>query len=271
MSTQHQYIYGQGSEFEFERLVRQGQLYEPFTRKAFASAGLAPGMRVLDVGCGSGEVTRLVAEIVGASGQVVAIDTNPAALEYARKRLPAPNIDFRQSPIDEFSDAAQFDAVAGRFILMHLKDPVASLRGLASHVRSGGIMCFIEPWHGIGMSHPRVEAFHQFMEGGYQALRAVGAHLEMGARLYPDFVAAGLPAPKVLSEPSMGFGGNAPFFDLMLDSARSGIRAMVADETQRQAVIGQVEALHQKMREEAEAKHATMMMMINMAAWSRKP
>lgn len=271
MAQQHAYIYGQGSEFEFERLVRQGALYEPFTRRAFESAGLTAGMRVLDVGCGAGEVARIVAEMVGASGQVVAIDADAAAVAFARKRLPAANIEFRQAKIDEFADPSPFDAVVGRFILMHMQDPAATLRKLATHVRSGGIVCFVEPWHGIGMSHPRVEAFHQFMEGGYQALRAVGAHLEMGARLYSDFIAAGLPAPEVISEPSLGFGASAPFFDLMLDSARSGIRAMIPDETQRKAVIGQVEAQAQHMREEAEAKNAAMMMMINMAAWSKKP
>lgn len=272
MSTQQQaYIYGQGSEFEYERLVRQGSLYEAFTRQAFVSAGITAGMRVLDVGCGAGEVTRIAAEIAGASGRVVAIDTDAGALAFARQRLGAANLDFRQSTIEAFTDAEPFDAVVGRFILMHLKDPAAALRSLASRLSPGGIACFVEPWHGIGMSYPRVEAFHAFMEGGYQALKAVGAHLDMGARLYRDFLAAGLPAPAVISEPSVGFGGNAPFFDLMLDSARSGIRAMVPEATQREATLRQVDALAQKMREEAEAKHATLLMMINFAAWSRKP
>jgi SAM-dependent methyltransferase len=271
MAQETQYIYGQGSEFEYQRLVRQGALYEPFTRSAFVRAGIKPGMRILDVGCGAGEVARIVADMLGGSGQVVAIDTDAAALEFARKRLSEANIEFRQATIEAFSDASSFDAVVGRFILMHLKDPVAALRALASQLKPGGIVCFVEPWHGIGMSHPRVEAFHTFMEGGYQALRAAGAHLEMGARLYGDFIAAGLPAPEVVSEPSLGFGGNAPFFDLLLDSARSGIRAMMPDETQRKAVIAQLEALAVRMREEAEAKKATMLLMINVAAWSRKP
>jgi SAM-dependent methyltransferase len=270
MTEQVQYIYGQGSEFEYERLVRQGALYEAFTRSAFVSAGISAGMRVLDVGCGAGAVARIVAEIVGGAGQVVAIDADAAALDFAKRRLGAANVEFREATIESFSDTALFDAVVGRFILMHLKDPVVALRSLASRLKPGGIVCFVEPWHGIGMSHPRVEAFHTFMEGGYQALRAAGAHLEMGARLYGDFIAAGLPEPQIVAEPSMGFGGKAPFFDLMLDSARSGIRASVP-EAQRDGVIAQVEALAQKMREEAEAKKATMMLMINGAASSRKP
>src|ERR1051325_810815 len=98
MTEQAQYIYGQGSEFEYQRLVRQGALYEPFTRSAFVSAGIKPGMRVLDVGCGAGEVSRIVTELVGPSGKVVAIDTDGDALDFAKRRLGAANIEFRQTP-----------------------------------------------------------------------------------------------------------------------------------------------------------------------------
>src|SRR5690242_6283934 len=100
MTEQAQYIYGQGSEFEYERLVRQGALYEPFTRSAFVRAGITQGMRVLDVGCGAGEVARIVAEMVGTSGQVVSIDTDASALAFAKKRLGATNIEFRQTTIE---------------------------------------------------------------------------------------------------------------------------------------------------------------------------
>lgn len=270
MSPQSQsYIYGQGSEAEYLRLVRQGARYAQGSRVTFQRAGIGDGMRVLDVGCGVGEVTRIVTDLVGLNGSIVAIDLDPGALAFARKRLPAPNVDFRQSSIDDFSDPVAFDAVVGRFILMHLKDPVAALRKITSFVRCDGIVCFIEPWHGISMSYPRVEAFHSFMEGGFQAMRASGAHLEMGARLYADFIEAGLPAPHLHTSASMAAGGDAEFFDLLLDSARSGIRANVP-EAQRDSVLAQIEALGKAMRDESEAKRATIMLMLNVGAWSRK-
>ena len=53
------------------------------------AARLQPGERVLDVACGTGVVTRLAAERVGAAGQVTGLDVNPGMLTVARqKRLP---------------------------------------------------------------------------------------------------------------------------------------------------------------------------------------
>jgi ubiquinone/menaquinone biosynthesis C-methylase UbiE len=52
-------------------------------------AGIGPGMRVLDVGCGRGDVALLAAKLVGVQGEVVGIDRDPGALELARGRVRA--------------------------------------------------------------------------------------------------------------------------------------------------------------------------------------
>ncbi len=270
MSQPQQYIYGRGSESEYKRLVQQGMRYEEETRTIFQKAGIGQGMRVLDVGSGVGEVSRIVADLVSPKGKVVGIDIDPEALAFARKHVPAANIEFRCSTIDDFSDSAGFDAVVGRFILMHLQNPADALKKLSTNLRSGAIICFVEPWHGIAMSHPRVEAFHSFMESGFQALRAAGPHLEMGARLYSDFIEAGLPAPQLHTAAAVSAGDDREFFSLLLESARSGIRATVP-EAQRDAVLAQVEGIGKAMREEAMNKRATILLMINVGAWSRKP
>ena len=62
------------SEKELQRLSRQGQVFGPFTRQLFEQAGISQGMRVLDVGCGSGDVAFLAADLVGLSGEVVGVD-----------------------------------------------------------------------------------------------------------------------------------------------------------------------------------------------------
>src|SRR5437588_9600923 len=121
-------------------------------------------MSVLDVGCGVNELSRFVVAIAVPQALVISVCVDPGALTFARRHVPAPNVEFRCSTIDDFSDPANFDAAVGRFILMHLKNPAAVLQKLSSNVRSGGILCFVEPWHGISLSHPRVEAFHAFME-----------------------------------------------------------------------------------------------------------
>jgi len=80
------------SSREIERLKAQAQLIDPITRRFFQEAGLAPGMRVLDVGSGAGDVAFLAANIVGVSGQVVGVDRVPAALEVARERSAAKSL-----------------------------------------------------------------------------------------------------------------------------------------------------------------------------------
>ena len=76
--TQGPYVLGH-SDRELDRLQVQARLIEPITRTFFSDAGLAPGMRVLDIGSGAGDVAFLAAELVGEEGEVVGIDRASAA------------------------------------------------------------------------------------------------------------------------------------------------------------------------------------------------
>jgi cyclopropane fatty-acyl-phospholipid synthase-like methyltransferase len=80
---------------EDERLVAQGALFDPLTGRLLRQAGLAPGMRVLDLGSGAGNVARLAAELVGPGGSVVGIEQDPAAVGLAQPRTDAANVEFR--------------------------------------------------------------------------------------------------------------------------------------------------------------------------------
>ena len=78
------YVLGH-SERELERLRLQAQLIDPITRQFLIEAGIAPGMRVLDVGCGAGDVALLAADLVGPTGQVVGVDSPAIGV---RRRQP---------------------------------------------------------------------------------------------------------------------------------------------------------------------------------------
>ena len=77
------------SEDELHRLTDQGRLYAAATRALLLEASVGPGMRVLDVGCGPGDVSLLVAERVGPTGEVVGVDTNDRVLQLAQARASA--------------------------------------------------------------------------------------------------------------------------------------------------------------------------------------
>lgn len=75
-----EYALSSAAEHEHKRLSRQSDMHEPFTRRLLARAGIEPGMRVLDVGCGPGDVSFLLSELVGAGGSVVGVERDEQAL-----------------------------------------------------------------------------------------------------------------------------------------------------------------------------------------------
>ncbi|MGH3087411.1 MAG: methyltransferase domain-containing protein, partial [Rubrobacteraceae bacterium] len=72
--TAPEYVMGRSAE-ETARLQKQSLLYDPSTRRLFEEAGISAGMKVLDVGCGAGDVALLAADLVGPDGVVVGVDS----------------------------------------------------------------------------------------------------------------------------------------------------------------------------------------------------
>jgi SAM-dependent methyltransferase len=200
------------SERELERLASQARLVDPITRRFLIEAGVAPGMRVLDVGSGAGDVAFIAADLVGATGEVVGTDRAPAALSTARRRAEAggrTNVSFREVDPAEMPIGQLFDAVVGRYVLMHQPDPIAMLRGLVGHVRSGGVVVFHEPFRADIRSFPAVSAYDRGTALVSETARRSGSDPSMGMKLYATFVAAGLPAPSMRLESLIAGGARS--------------------------------------------------------------
>src|SRR6266568_1316216 len=98
---------------EHERLIRQAARIAPYTERLFREAGIGPGQRVLDLGSGVGDVSILLARIVGQSGEVVGIERDPVSIEKANARVADAgfrNVRFMQSDVNEITSDASFDA-----------------------------------------------------------------------------------------------------------------------------------------------------------------
>ena len=201
--THMMYVLG-GTDAEHLRLVRQARLLAPFTERLFRDAGIAAGMRILDIGCGMGDVSMLAAQLVGPSGRVVGVDRENSVLGKARHRAELAgfeNILFLQTDVSALAHQERFDAVVGRFILMFLPDPVEVLKVLGTLVRPGGIVAFQE----ASWTNQLAQTAHLPLRMAVSALihdtlAKGGARTNNELFLYRDFQAAGLPPPRLHNE-----------------------------------------------------------------------
>ena len=132
---------------ERRRLVLQASVINPFTSSFLRDAGIAKGMRVLDLGCGVGDVSLIAAQLVGEHGSVSGIDIDPEALTIAERRASdeeLTHVRFQRADLGSFKPERPYDAVVGRNILIHTLDPVALLSRAQRFVNPGGIVAFQE-------------------------------------------------------------------------------------------------------------------------------
>ena len=118
-------------------------VYGPGARELLMRAGIRAGMKVVDLGCGTGMVTQLLAELVGPGGEVVGVDYSAAQVEEARTLLPTElsNVRFIQaSATDTGLQREAFDLVYCRFLLIHLPEPEAALREMRELLKPEGII-----------------------------------------------------------------------------------------------------------------------------------
>lgn len=274
MGNQLQADYALGcSEGELQRLIRQSALYADLTEGLLRSAGIGEGMRVLDVGCGAGCLSRLAARLVGSAGAVVGVDWSPQALAVARSRADAErlrHIEFIRGDLAdlEFDDA--FDAVIGRFVLMYLPEPSAFLRRLKRYVRDGGIIAFQEMDVAAARSVPAMPLWQQCGEWIQETFRCASVDLQMGPRLHATFLHAGLPPPQMQLQAKIGGAPDFPAHAYIADIVASLLPTMERCGVATAATVG-IETLATRLRQEMIALDGVMILPPLIGAWSRTP
>jgi len=269
-----QYLFGH-SEEETRRLLLQGRLFNPYTRRLLEDAGITRGMKVLDVGSGAGDVALLAAELVGPHGTVVGADNNPLLLETARKRVQAAgleNTSFFAADISQLALDEDFDAVVGRCVLFFVSDPAAVLRRLASHLRPGGIVAFQEPGNATlpPDALPPSPLLEQMWDWIMETYRRAGMDLKMGLRLFPLFLEAGLPAPQMRLDAAVGGGPEWAGYGYIASLLRTLLPLIVKFDIATAEEVD-IDTLEERFRDEVVGPGGVVSTWSFITAWTRLP
>jgi ubiquinone/menaquinone biosynthesis C-methylase UbiE len=270
-TPQVEYALGHSSR-ELDRLSFQGAVLAPFTRQLFTQAGIVSGMRVLDVGSGSGDVSFLAVELVGESGHVLGVDRSAAAVERARTRAIRrnhPNVAFAVGDPAAMQFDQPFDAIVGRFVLMYQDDPVESLRKITQHARAGGLVVFQELDSSTCRSCPAVPAFDEAARWLEEALRGSGARPELGLEMHSLFLDSGLPAPLMRFDAVVSGEAESPVYELLAEAVRSLEPTLLKLNIASPAYV-RIDSLADRIRKEVVARRAVVVSYGLVGAWARK-
>jgi ubiquinone/menaquinone biosynthesis C-methylase UbiE len=264
------YVLGH-ADVEVQRLLLQGRLYDGYTEHALRLAGLRQGMRVLDIGCGPGDVSFIAARLVGPSGSVLGVDAAPEMIELADARAVEQGLSavhFTQSAIDAIALDEPVDAVIGRLILMHLPEPAATLRRLSSFVRPGGVIAFSENDITGARSIPDMPLFGQVTAGIVRTFEAMGLSPRFGTTLHTIFADAGLGAPRLTLGTPIGTAADT---DILAYAAE--VWRLVSPIAQRMGFavdeLADIDEFVPRFREEALAADALITMPPIITAWTQ--
>jgi len=259
---------------ERQRLMRQGAFLRDITATAFRAAGIGPGMRVLDIGSGVGDVALLAAELAGPTGSVVGLDRDMASVEWANRRAAeagVANVSFCATEFSDFSDVRPFDALVGRFILLYLPDPAATLRHLASMLRSGGIVAFHEPdFTEPGKCLPVIPLVDQCNSWICETLRRTGARLDMGMRLHQTYREAGFVGTTTMVAHLSGCGVRREMVEFFTETVRSILPKMEQCGIATREEV-QIETLADRLEADGHKADPQWIGARYVCAWARKP
>jgi len=263
------------SAAEGERLQLQHQIYGDATRSLFVTAGIGPGMRVLDIGSGAGDVAMLAADLVGPTGEVVGVEIAPETIAIAERRVAEAgwsNVRFVCADLrDLHLDEPPFDAIVGRWVLMYQPDPADLLRRLAAHSAPGAVFAFQES-DMLGLAPapgptPVQDELRRYM---LPPPKLGGPELRMGPKLYGAFVAAGLPAPTVRIDTPVGGGPDWPGYGYIAATARSLLPMLSAIGAVPDGAID-VDTLEDRLRDEIVSQHGVQPLVPVYGAATRVP
>ena len=250
------------------RLKLLHHIYGPGAHRVLSQAGIKPGMRVADLGCGVGMVTTLLAGLVGPAGEVVGLDFSGAQIAEARELLPPSlsNVRFIEASAtntglpDEY-----FDLVYCRFLLIHLAEPEQALAEMHRLLKPNGILVCEDGDLTEAGSEPAT-ALDTFSDlfGRLGPIR--GVDYTLGRRLFQMVIAANFSGPEITyNQPVIARGESKRLLELSVAEAAPGFveAGLITGEEIEQKLL--------EMRRLADDETVLALMPRMSQVWARKP
>lgn len=271
-TSSNDYILGH-TQPELDRLISQGKFIGDLTKHVLRLAGINSGLRVLDIGCGAGDVSFLARSLVGPDGAVIGVDRSPDAIAVARQRAQnahLSNVEFIATDLDKLTLGQPVDALIGRLVLMYFPKPAVVLRYLLTFVKPGGIVAFQELDMESVVAQPMCDEFWIAGQRLNQTFARAGIDLRTGLKLPSIFQESGLPAPQMLQLARVEHGPESQAYAWIEQLTRTLLPLMqqtgvaTADDVR-------VDTLAARMRDETVAKKAVLVLPPFIGAWAQKP
>ncbi len=177
------------------RLNLLSGVLNPYTKQLLRTLGIATGSSFLDMGCGGGNVSIMVANMIGNTGHVVAVDFDDQIIALAEQDAISQgvhNISFKTASAYDVSLHHEFGTAYARFLLSHLKSPAKVLDKMMRSVKPGGKVIMEDVQFSGHFCHPACDAFNQYLDYYTALALRNGQDPEMGITLFSLFQQAGL-------------------------------------------------------------------------------
>jgi ubiquinone/menaquinone biosynthesis C-methylase UbiE len=209
---------------------------------------LRPGISVLDVGCGTGAITRGIAEAVGPTGRVIGVDVNPGLIARAQQAHgDVPSLSFEVADLFALPFRDEFDVVTAARVVQWLADPLGAVKALARAARPGGLVLVLDYNHERAVWTPDPpESMRAFYAAFLRWRAEAGMDNSLADHLAAIFASAGLAWVAETVQDEVARRGDPDFEE------RVGIWAEVAATRGRQMVADGAISEAERARAEAD-------------------
>src|SRR5882757_9861582 len=162
-----------------------------------------PGARTLEIGCGNGSISALLAERVSPGGAAVAVDLDLSLIQVRMQNLEVRQADILAGPIEH----GAFDLVTARAVLHHVADARAAIANMVASLKVGGALLLIEPdFLPVSVAEP--PEVRAFWDGWLAWSRERGIDYQIGRTLAPRLASLGLTNISGTAETAIYNGGS---------------------------------------------------------------